>query len=579
MKRGFEPNIPDGLESLESVKRHFYDVTVATPDNAALPKLFFVDRESRRTATTDLSFFLKKDDARDYARSNGNLPMWSIDKFSGSGENAGAKYFCVGSYDVFWDQYEQCNRPKYGDPLFAPDSGWCEYDNLPSVPDFEKRRSELLKQNYKLLPFCYEVIMEGVPLHLYLDMEGCKVMNPNIDFDQLSAELISELRDYMCEICIAPRELLMQWELVVLDSSTAVKFSKHIIVKIPDCTFQNNYYCGALIRNFHMYLEHQYGETEDNKYYIHPFGDAKSKNKVCVLDLAVYTKFRDFRLIGSCKRKGCDNPKTLLRWLWLENKVGVMSREIFKDCLIQNTTGKERYSLCYILDTINNGIPCSSSLKTSVPLNAGSSRNMNLDGIEMKVKSDSDRKQIDLPNVRINLPPPIKVLLEKYGQVVGSWLSSTNQEPFKYYFQNGGKVKTVTLSCLRDGNYCWMINTIGCTHCEVKKQKFGADHKKGGRSATFLVWATGMSFSQSYDESKVGCIKQTCIANSCTGGLGSAGTVKTGYLGKGLPPEMRGKINDILRPFISTEVERLGLQMVGKQKSEDPVVTCDFIDD
>ncbi len=50
--------------------------------NQLQTSLFWVDHNMRRCGTQDLRYFLKKDDAQNFSRVHGNLPMWSIDKYN-----------------------------------------------------------------------------------------------------------------------------------------------------------------------------------------------------------------------------------------------------------------------------------------------------------------------------------------------------------------------------------------------------------------------------------------------------------------------------------------------------------------
>ncbi len=116
---------------------------------------------------------------------------------------------------------------------------------------------------------------------------------------------------------------------------------------------------------------------------------------------------------------------------------------------------------------------------------------------------------------------------------------------------------------MRDGNYAWNIETT-CSFCLIRKEKAGnAYHKEGGRTATFVIWATGLSKNNTYDESKVGSVKEMCIANSCTGGAGPSCPAWSGWLGKGLSIDLKRAINDILRPYITKEAERLDFTIIG----------------
>jgi len=131
------------------------------------------------------------------------------------------------------------------------------------------------------------VIIEGVPLHLYVDIEGSKVTNPHIDFVSLFSRIIAELKIFLIAMCIAPEESLESMNIIILDSSTKDKFSKHLVLKIPDHLFKDNYICGALMRNFHVHLIRKFGSSENNPFYLVPEESAKSNNRVCVVDFAV----------------------------------------------------------------------------------------------------------------------------------------------------------------------------------------------------------------------------------------------------------------------------------------------------
>lgn len=176
--------------------------------------------------------------------------------------------------------------------------------------------------------------MEDLPLHLYLDVEGSKENNFEFDFQRQFFAMLDELKSFMKAMDLAPDELIDRMEIITLDSSTEKKFSKHCMLKIPDCLFKNNYICGALMRNFHAHLINKYGSADVNPFYLNPEKSAKSEKRVCLVDFAVYTKNRDFRLIGSCKRKGCREAKHI-RWLWLENQPNQLNEELFFKCLVQ----------------------------------------------------------------------------------------------------------------------------------------------------------------------------------------------------------------------------------------------------
>lgn len=582
MKRPFDR----AEEMLEGIKRAAWE-QITQDQPKGLPRIFWVDNEERRHSKQEARFFLRKNEASDYARSNGNLPMWSIDKFnSATRDNAGAKYYAVASYDVFYDLYARCDRPHHGTVMYAVDRCWVRFEQLNEVAAnrdsdtprevIEREKADCLRLALRVYPFAYEVVMEGVPLHLYLDMEGSKTENPEMDFDARAVELINELVRFMFDMHVIPAIVERdEMEAVVLDSSTGTKFSKHVVIKIPECVFANNYVCGALLRNFHLHLMHRYGPPETNKFYIRPFEDAKSKLRVCMLDFAVYTKHRDFRIIGSCKRKGCNDPKTALRWMWKEpnglgglgtstGKIGELTKELFLECLIQNTNElKTRYTIARIIDPASDdGIPFSSSLRTAISVNGHSSGGSAAGG-GGGVASSRTTFMDDHHHHHLQLGAGVVAKLEQLGYQVARYVQDCPDYRIYFRYQNA-RIKDCKLSRLRDGNLAWFLTTQNCRYCSIRKEKTGsAEHKPGGRSVTFIVWATGLlNRLNTYDEKKVGTIKHTCIANSCTGGMGSSQTAWSGYVGDGLSQALRKQINDMIRPYIQAEIARLGLNTV-----------------
>ncbi len=230
-----------------------------------------------------------------------------------------------------------------------------------------------------------------------------------------------------------------------LSSKDSTKYSKHIIYKIPLCAFIDNYHCGAVIRNFHSHLISKFGNIERNKFYISPFDDAKEKHRVCMLDLAVYTKNRDFRLVGSAKRMGSSDPNNTIRWLWTESnafgglgkdfgqKGAKLSKNLFLSCLIQNIDENIKYSLCYVYDTINNGNPRSSrfvflsfmllivcSLRTLQPV--GTTSNKNTSSKFMTSHQLQKYENSSSSSSSIELPQSIVKKLEIFGQKVAKSL-------------------------------------------------------------------------------------------------------------------------------------------------------------
>ncbi len=117
----------------------------------------------------------------------------------------------------------------------------------------------------------------------------------------------------------------------------------------------------------------KYGPKETNPFFIHPVNNDKQTSdfKQFIIDMGVYTKGRDFRLLGSYKRTSTDK-----RYLWLEGAPNRLGINDFFDTLIQfqPKPSQIRYYIAHVIDTINGGIPQSSSLRTIAPLNQASSQ-------------------------------------------------------------------------------------------------------------------------------------------------------------------------------------------------------------
>lgn len=275
--------------------------------------------------------FYKKSEAYDCSNRYGRLPVFSID----ISDKEAKKAYIVTGYQYWWKEYKSI-KP-------------------------EQR-------------YAYEVVLPEMPCHLYVDVEA-EFSNNNsqlkLTINDKFALLIKELRQFMYIMHLAPTEYLDNIETIILDSSKPTKFSKHCIFKIPFTLFENNYYCGAFIRRFQIHILTKYGNKDTNPFFNYPENQSKqtSEFKLFLIDMGVYTKGRDFRLLGSYKRAngGIGVPK---RFLWLENKPDVLSYVDFFNTLIQFQPKPKRIKIyiAHIVDTINGGIPQSSSLRTVMPI-------------------------------------------------------------------------------------------------------------------------------------------------------------------------------------------------------------------
>lgn len=89
----------------------------------------------------------------------------------------------------------------------------------------------------------YEVIREGRPCHLYYDLEFRRELNRDIDGAQLTARLLEHTaaafhEEYGLSLPTSP---------LILDSTTAEKFSRHVVVHVPGHAFRTNADAGRFV--------------------------------------------------------------------------------------------------------------------------------------------------------------------------------------------------------------------------------------------------------------------------------------------------------------------------------------------
>lgn len=215
--------------------------------------------ELTRTTAPGVRWFRKQDDAIADAMARGGLPVWAEDIPA----QRGPKRFGSASYDAFYAYYTR----------------------LPAAGRH-----------------CYEMIPDGCPCHAYFDLEASRATNPDLDDDRLCATLRSAIIDTLTDsLGAAPSDIVF----VELDSSDDTKFSKHWIVKLLGRAWANNMAVGGLARALDLRLVGMDGVPDEHTpCYVAPPPRAAGpdgETRVCVADLAVYTRNRHFRLLGSTK--------------------------------------------------------------------------------------------------------------------------------------------------------------------------------------------------------------------------------------------------------------------------------------
>lgn len=93
---------------------------------------------------------------------------------------------------------------------------------------------------------CYELIREGSPCHLYLDLGYQTEFNPGLLGQPLVKRLVLLLVDALRQrwgIVVVPDR-----DVIELDSSTPAKFSTHLLLRLPGHAFKTNQHAGAFVR-------------------------------------------------------------------------------------------------------------------------------------------------------------------------------------------------------------------------------------------------------------------------------------------------------------------------------------------
>ncbi|KAL5718661.1 hypothetical protein ACHQM5_011540 [Ranunculus cassubicifolius] len=144
----------------------------------------------------------------------------------------------------------------------------------------------------------YEVIQEGLPCHLYFDLEFDKRVNIDKNGDEMVDSLISVIFDAFRDKYSMHGE--EDW-IVELDSSTEEKFSRHLIIHVPNAAFKDNIHAGAFVKEICSRICS--ARKDDHKLENLFISKDSGPNELhhLFVDTAVYTRNRCFRLALSSK--------------------------------------------------------------------------------------------------------------------------------------------------------------------------------------------------------------------------------------------------------------------------------------
>ncbi|XP_054811765.1 uncharacterized protein LOC129312981 isoform X1 [Prosopis cineraria] len=199
--------------------------------------------------------FPRQEEAMKFAKGQDHLHIFSYqDHFSGQ------RRFLVSTYTEFWRRY--------------------------------KNMDSKLRHHY-------EVIQEGLPCHIYFDLEFNKRVNPGKNGDDMVDLLILVVLEALNEKYFISGD--PEW-IVELDSSTDEKFSRHLIIRIPKSAFKDNSHAGAFV--FEMCSRVQNAREKDGRFeklFVKKDSSSDECSSQLFVDTAVYSRNRCFRLPLSSK--------------------------------------------------------------------------------------------------------------------------------------------------------------------------------------------------------------------------------------------------------------------------------------
>lgn len=131
------------------------------------------------------------------------------------------------------------------------------------------------------------MVREGAPCKLYFDLEFSKIFNPHLDGDSLTKKFI----EFVCVQLKSILNIEASFEdVLVLDSSSATKYSVHLIFNVNALAFVNNAVCRSFVTGI--------GALDTASEF---FVNLDDKRRVLFCDMQVYTKNRNFRLFLNTK--------------------------------------------------------------------------------------------------------------------------------------------------------------------------------------------------------------------------------------------------------------------------------------
>jgi hypothetical protein len=215
--------------------------------------------------------------------------IFSYETHGSTSASSPSRRYLVASIDMFMFKYLNFplqNSSKYVSSRPCP------------TPSFDK---------YK---HCYEIIRASYPCRAYFDLEFSIPDNPGINGVTLMSQFINLV---IWKLYFLFNVSIDRDSVVVIDSTTNEKFSKHITLiirnnKQEELLFKNNYMVGVLVQSIISDIcdiDNSTGKVIPTAKYDALWVNRKDCNgvtsRICFVDLGVYTKNRAFRLLWSSK--------------------------------------------------------------------------------------------------------------------------------------------------------------------------------------------------------------------------------------------------------------------------------------
>lgn len=200
---------------------------------------------------------------------------------------------------------------------------------------------EFWKRYHTMLPHhrhYYEVIRQGWPCNLYLDLEFNVEDNPGRDGQAAVDAVLCMLRQVLLQ------RLGIQLEdqgVLELDSSTEKKFSRHLIVRLPGAAFASNIHAGVLIQSIYELATEKRASDPSCAQLL--FVKKGANEDAFFIDTGVYTRNRSFRLHLSSKS---GKTATLLP-TGRYGTAGLRTEKLFFDSLVCNVSPETRLLRCF----------------------------------------------------------------------------------------------------------------------------------------------------------------------------------------------------------------------------------------